>query len=260
MFHVIFDGACRAAALVLGSALTGYGAWLSYNHFGSILGPLVAISAAALLVLSEHSWRKARARAIALGVLGVVAAVLSGLVVADRIAAGQEARAQTTRDANLPRVAAEKALQDEKVALKLATEAAQAECASGRKARCLSLEEREEAARKRVSEAQAALVKLGAVATEDHIAVLFGAWAGFYRVALPLALPAWAEIAAPLLLAFGLRPGKPKRPVVVRKAKRRKPRSPKPPGAVKPKPPRLGSSPLRATDNVVELRRPRRLH
>jgi hypothetical protein len=196
----------RAVAIMLACVLTGYGAWLSWCHFQTILGPLVAISAAALLVIAEHAWLHSRRRALLLGFLGAAAAVFSATVVIDRITATDAARVQGARNANHPRVEAQRALDDAKVELATAAAEAAAECRSGRKKRCLSLEEREAAARQRVETARAKVIAAGAQAHEDPAAALFGAWAETYRVALPLALPMWLEIAAPALMAYGLAP------------------------------------------------------
>jgi hypothetical protein len=205
MDKIVYYG-LRAVAIVLACVLTGYGAWLSWCHFQSPLGPLVAISAAVLLVIAEHAWRHSRRRALLLGFLGVVAAVISAIVVVDRVTATDQARVQTTRDANHPRAQAERALADAKAEAKQAAADAKAECMTGRGKRCTELERREAAARQRVADARAKVVGAGARADEDPAAALFGAWASLYRRLLPLALPTWLEIASPVLMAYGLSP------------------------------------------------------
>lgn len=198
--------ALRGVAIMLACVLTGYGAWLSWCHFQSPLGPLVAISAAVLLVIAEHTWRHQRRRALLLGLLGVAAAVISATVVVDRVTATDQARVQGTRNANHPGVEAQRALAEAKAELQVAAEEAKAECQTGRGKRCTELERREAAARQRVAEARAKVVAAGVQADEDPAAALFGAWAGLYRRLLPLALPAWLEIAAPALMAYGFAP------------------------------------------------------
>jgi hypothetical protein len=113
---------------------------------------------------------------------------------------------QGTRDANHPRVEAQRALNDARAELQAAADEAKAECQTGRGKRCTELERRESAARQRVADARAKVISAGAQADEDPAAVLFGAWAETYRVALPLALPMWLEIASPVLLAYGFAP------------------------------------------------------
>jgi hypothetical protein len=196
----------RGVAITLACVLTGYGAWLSWCHFQSSLGPLVAISAAVLLVIAEHAWRHSKRRALLLGFLGVAAAGISATVVVDRVTATDQARAQSTRNANHPKAVAEGALSDAKAELQAAAEEAKAECKTGRGKRCTELEGRETAARQRVADARAKLVAAGAQADEDPAAALFGVWAKTYRIALPLALPIWLEIASPILLGYGFSP------------------------------------------------------
>jgi hypothetical protein len=196
----------RAVAIVLACVLTGYGAWLSWCHFHSLLGPMVAVSAAALLVIAEHAWRHSRRRALLLGFLGVAAAVISATVVVDRVTATDQARVQAVRTGNLPSTEAQKALDDAKAEANAAAAEAKIECQTGRGKRCAGLERREAAARQRVAEARAKVVSTGAQADEDPAAALFGAWAETYRRLLPLALPTWLEIASPVLMAYGLAP------------------------------------------------------
>lgn len=218
----------RGVAISLGLALTGYGAWASWSHFHDPLGPLAAISAATLLALAEYSWTdRHRLRAGILAVLGLAAAVISGSVVLERVSATQEARLQSTRSDNLPRVQAQKALDDAKEALAAAEAAAKVECASGRKAKCLGLEEREAAARKRVAEARSDLVGLGAHTVENPAALAVASMLGIsgatYQLLLPLALPLWLELAAPAVLAYGFAP-MPRKEAPPKKAKKGKPK------------------------------------
>jgi hypothetical protein len=186
----------KGVAIALGCALTGYSASVSWSHFHDLLGPLAAVSAAVLLFLAGHpdgSWRQA----LVLGALGLVAAGISGTVVYARVHAQQAAQAQTVNDANLPRTEAQRALDDAKAALKTAEDDARGECASGRRKRCIGLEEREAAARQRVADARAALVRAGARASEPPTAL---------ASMLPFALPIWLELTAPILIGYGLAP------------------------------------------------------
>jgi hypothetical protein len=212
----------KGVAIILGAVLTGYSAWLSYEHFHSPLGPLVAVSAAVLLVLATHGRRFAPM----LWALGIVAAAISATVVIDRVTATDAARLQANRDTNHPKAVALQALSDAKAELKEAAAESKAECQTGRKRRCLELERREEAARQRVATARATVAASGAQADEDPSTTLFGAWASIYRAALPLAMPVWLEIAAPVLMAYGFAPGPRKPSPDLQRKPERKPSEP----------------------------------
>lgn len=212
----------RAVAIALGGALTGYSAWCSWHHSHDVLGPLAAVSAAVLLALCEHAWRDRQViRIVLLGVLGITAAVISGAVVLERVSARQEARLQASRTDNLPRQLAERSLAEAKEALAKAEAEAAAECRSGRKIRCESTEHREVEARKRVEAERAKVVSLGAISVVNPVASVLGGWTELYHRALPLALPIWLEVAAPVVLAYGFAPGRRKAPEPEKKARRR---------------------------------------
>jgi hypothetical protein len=215
----------RAVAIALGGALTGYSAWASWCHFHDTTGPLAAVSAAILLAFAEHAWRdRQRWRAWVLGIFGLAAAVFSGAGVLERISARQETRLQAARSDNLPRIEAQRALGEAKKSLAVAEAEAKDECRSGRKARCESTEHREAEARKRVEAARAKLVSLGATSVESPIASVLGDWTELYHRAMPLALPLWLELAAPVVLAYGFAPGPHKGPEPRSKEKRRRTR------------------------------------
>jgi hypothetical protein len=186
-----------------------------------------------LLALCEYAWRDRQViRLLPLGGLGIAAAVISGTVVLERVSQRQEARLQASRTDNLPRQAAERSLAEAKKSLEKAEAEARDECRSGRKARCESTETREDAARKRVAEARAKLVSLGAISAENPVASVLGDWTELYHRAMPLALPLWLELAAPVVLAYGFAPGPAREPAPAkRKAKRRRKKRPprKPP-------------------------------
>jgi hypothetical protein len=94
-----------------------------------------------LLALAEHSWHdRLRLRAGVLAVLGLAAAIISRSVVLERVSSTQEARLQSTRSGNLPRVEAQMAVTEAKEALA----AAKFECSSGRGRRSDALEQREQ--------------------------------------------------------------------------------------------------------------------
>ena len=201
----------RIVAIVMALGLTGYTAWLSWAHFGEPTGPIAAVTGAGLFVFGEYAWRdRQRLRALLLFGLGALALVISGTVVLHRVSATEEARLQSARSTNLPRVEAAKALDDTKEALAAAVEAAEVECRSGRGARCTGLEQREEAARQRVVEARAKLIELGAYAVEDpgaqHVAAVLPISAATYQQIAPALLPVWLEMTAPLLFSIAVAP------------------------------------------------------
>ena len=221
----------RAVAIALGGTLTGYSAWVSWTHSHDVLGPLAAVSAAVLLALCERAWHDRQLiRLVLLGGLGISAAVFSGSVVLERIAHAQAARLSASRTDNLPRLESERALAEAKKSLEKAEAEARDECRSGRKLRCEATESREKAARERVVEARAKLVSLGAVSVENPVAAVLGEWTETYHRVMPLALPLWLELAAPIVLAYGFAPGPHKGPApekkVRRQTTRRAPRKP----------------------------------
>jgi hypothetical protein len=165
-----------------------------------------------------------------LGLLGISAAIISGFIVLERVSHSQEARLGVARSLNLPKVEAQKGLAAAQKALEKAEAEASAECASGRKTRCASLEVREEAARKRVASARSELVGLGAETAVNPAATVLGEWAGTFQLATLLGLPLWLELAAPVVLAYGFGPGRRKapepEPTPKRRKERRAPRKP----------------------------------
>ena len=223
----------RLVAIALGLALTGYSAWASWSYHHDLIGPLAAISAAVLLAFCEYAWRDRHwVHFGVLGILGILAAVISGSVVLERVSHTQEAHTQAAKSSNLPRQEALKALAEAQKALATAEVDARAECSSGRGRRCDALESREKEARQRVTDARSKLVGLGAQATVDPTAAVLGGWSEAYRLATLLGLPLWLELAAPAVLAYGFAPAPRKEEPPKKKAKRRKKkRSPRKPPA-----------------------------
>jgi hypothetical protein len=221
----------RAVAIALGGTLTGYSAWCSWTHSHDVLGPLAAVAAAVLLALCEHAWRDRQVIRLGLfGVLGIAAAVFSGSVVLERIAHSQAARLSASRTDNLPKVEAQKALAEAKEALKTAEAEASAQCSTGEGPRCKALSKREAEARSRVNAERAKLVSLGALSVETPVASILGEWTQTYHRVMPLALPLWLELAAPIVLAYGFAPGRRKAPEPKSREKRRqKKRAPRKP-------------------------------
>jgi hypothetical protein len=213
----------RLIAIALGLALTGYSAWASWHHQGDLIGPLAAISAAALLAFTEYARRdRQHVMAGCLLVLGLAAAAISGSIVLDRVSHGQEARDHKARSANLPRQVAHKALVEAQQALKLAQADTSDACDSGPTPACKGAEKREDAARQRVVKARSEVVGLGAETVVDPTAGVLGHHAETLRLATLLGLPLWLELAAPVVLAYGFAPAPRKEAPTKAKAKRRK--------------------------------------
>jgi hypothetical protein len=189
-----------AVAIALSAVLTAYGAHLSYEHFGSWLGPLMAVSA---LTLRKHT-----VRALVFGVLGLACAVVSGSVVIDRTIAGQTAAVQIARDANHPLAVAQQRLADARADEKAAADKAAAECRTGRGKRCASLTVDADAARGRTEVARTKLASMGAKVDEDPAAVQMAAVIGIapatYRLVQSVSPGTLLELIAPLLAAFGV--------------------------------------------------------
>ena len=198
-------------------------------------GPLQRSPQPCCSLLCEHAWRDRQLiRFGLLGMLGIVAAVISASVVLERIAATSEARNHQARTSNLPRAEARKALDEARADLKAAEAAVTAETKNGGcKAVCQGLKKDAEAARQRVDQARAKLVALGATSAENPAASLLGPYAEMFQTATLLGLPIWIELAAPAVLAYGFAPAPRKEePKPKPKAKRRKQkRAPRKPAA-----------------------------
>jgi hypothetical protein len=165
------------------------------------------VSAAALFIFAEHAVSdRQRFHFASMGVLAVLAAVISGSVVLQRNADTQSARLHSTQSTNLPRAEAKAALDEAKEALKTAEAGTKAECSSGRGPKCLDLERREAEARQRVETKRSEVVKLGAQAAESSTASVLGDWAPIFDRGMVVAPAIWLELAAPALLAFGFAP------------------------------------------------------
>jgi hypothetical protein len=237
----------RLVAIALGLALTGYSAWSSWTHQGDLIGPLAAISAAALLAFCEYALRDRRwVHFGLLGLLGLAAAAISGSIVLERVSHSQEARSHQARSANLPRIEAQKALTEAQQALTQATAAASDACDDGDTRSCKAASKRETEARQRVTEARSKLVGLGAETVVDPAAGVLGAHAETLRLATLLGLPLWLELAAPAVLAYGFAPAPRKAETPKKKRWRRKVKR-----TTKPAPPSKAKRPHGAQLKVV---------
>jgi hypothetical protein len=196
------------SAIAFSAVLTAYGAHLSYEHFGSWLGPLMATAACLLLSIADLVWRKHTVRALVFGVLGLACAVVSGSVVIDRTIAKQVATVQVAKDGNHPRHQAE--LDRTKTELEVTRAAAYTKetCARPKAVTaCRSAKKAEAAARARYTDATNKVVSAGAKVDVDPAAVqmasLLHISPGTYRLIQSVSPGTLLELIAPLLMAFG---------------------------------------------------------
>lgn len=198
----------RAVAIVAGVVCTCYSAWLSWEHFGTLLGPIAAVCAAILFILFEHAGRDRQwGHFASLSVLAVLAAIISGSVVLQRNADTQASRVHGVQSLNLPREQAKAALDAAETALKSDEADRRVECSSGRGPKCQDLEKRITEARKLVEAKRSEMVKLGARQSESPMASVLGdTWAPLFDRVMAVAPAIWLELAAPALLAFGFAP------------------------------------------------------
>jgi len=197
----------RAVAIVAGLVCTGYGAWLSWEHFGTLMGPIAAVVAAVLFITCEHAAKdRLWGHAASMGVLAVLMPTISSAAILQRNADTQASRVHGVASLNLPRVQAQAALDDAKAALKSTEEDKKAECSSGRGLKCQNLEKSLAEARKTVEAKRSELVKLGAQQTESTMASIIGDWSTVFDRAMAVAPAIALELAAPALLAFGFAP------------------------------------------------------
>ena len=102
----------RATAIALGLGCTVWSAYQSWEHNPwDFTGPLAATAAAALFIYCEHAAKDRQwVHFGTLGVLGLLAAVISGSVVLHRRADTEAQRQASAQSKSLPRLAADKAL------------------------------------------------------------------------------------------------------------------------------------------------------
>jgi hypothetical protein len=245
MANTVFYYLLRGAAIALGGACTGWSAYQSWQHSPwDLTGPLAAVAAAAIFIFCEYAV-KGRQWVLfsVLGVLGLLAAAISGSVVLQRNADNQARREASAQSGNLPRVEADKALLAAEAELKKVSAEATVECAKGDtvrtvrtkeggvktiiipNTRCSSLTLRETEARARVETARRHVVNAGALTAEKPVAKVMGGWADTFHWAMAVAPAIWLELAAPALLAFGFAPW-PQKAEPLKKAKRRKKKRP----------------------------------
>jgi hypothetical protein len=195
--------AAACAAIALSCVLTTYSSLTSWYLTHDPVGPIAAISASiglmlAVFTFTHHRGWPVRFLGIVVGIVGMTAAVISGGLVKQRVATSLASQVQSVKDTNVPRKQATLALASAESELKTAVADARAECRKPRnKTACGSAAKRETDARKRVTEARAKVGSVGAHASEEHAAPEAAAF-------LPIALPIWVELAAPIFAALGI--------------------------------------------------------
>lgn len=203
----------RAASAVIGTALVAYSGWLTFEHSHDVTAPIIAVVGAVMFHLGETSLRTRKwVTGLLFGSLGIFAVAISLNAVIDRMASRYDRTVQSRASENTSRRLAETALTEAKQELATASQEAAGECKSGRKARCLGLEERETEARRRVEGARLKLAALGADTVTDpsakRIAWALGVEETSVAAVVPMLPAIWLELAGILMLTYGLSPPK----------------------------------------------------
>lgn len=217
----------RSIATMLGAGLVGISGWFSFTHTGDFVAPIAAIVGTGMLHFGEHAWsEKQRLRAMAFVVLSMLAILICLLAVLDRTSTAYDKTIHGRQTENLPREEARKALTQVEAEATAAEAAASVECTSGRGSRCKGMEERADAARRRVVEARTQLVQLGSVTAIDPMARRLAALLPLSEVSIgllqPLLLPIWLELSGLVLLTYGLSPDRRQVEKATPKRRRRK--------------------------------------
>jgi hypothetical protein len=227
----------RIAASLVGAGLVGLSGWFTWQHAHDITAPIAAVVGAGMFHFGESAWRARRwLTALLLGALGLLAVLISLLAVVDRTSSRYDAATQSRASENLPRVAAQQAVDEARKAVATAEAEATAECRSGNGPRCAGLEKRATEARERLAKARSELTKLGARTAEDpaaqRIAAVLHVSEAQIGMVQPLLLPVWLELSGLVLLTYGLSSARREAPIEKPKRKARKQkRAPRKPAA-----------------------------
>jgi hypothetical protein len=205
----------RAAAIVGGVALTGievYGAvgyLVSQGQPNYLVagGAVVTIAAAALPVLAGRCWRSRRYILAALLWAAMVPALSVIVCAAVERTGSANDNAERGRQAVAQKLALAREAEKEAKAVAAEDEAAaKAECASGRKAKCLGLEARADLSRQRLEAARGGVAQAG-IAPRDPMASRLAAVLPVneeaVRIYQPLILPLVISALGLLLIAAG---------------------------------------------------------
>ncbi len=208
-------------------------------------GALVTLVAAILPILAGRCWSNGR-YPLALLLWMAMAPALSVIVCAavERTGSANDG-AERGRQAIAQKLELARATEKEAKADVIADEAAaKAECASGRKTKCLGLEARAEESRKRLEAARGTVAQAGVVPKDpmaSRIAAVLPVPEEAVRVYQPLVLPLTISALGLLLITSGAHPQK-RRKVKTRRGKRKRRRRSVPKSSQKP-------------NNVVPMRR-----
>lgn len=206
-------------------------------------GAVVTIAAAGLPILAGRCWRGGRWLLAGLLWLAMVPALSVILCAAVERTGGAKDAGDRDRQATAQRIGlAREAVANAKAVADADESAAKAECASGRKQKCLGLEARADKSRERLETARTKLAQAGVV-PKDPMASRLAAVLPVSEAAIalyqPLVLPLAISITGLLLIAAGAHQPK-RRKAQKRRGKRKKRRAP-----VSPKPSSAKVIPLR---------------
>jgi hypothetical protein len=205
-------------------------------------GAVVTVVAAMLVPLSERCWQRGRRILAILLALSLVPALSLIFSAAVERTGGARDEANRNRQAVAQQIELKRAAVNEAKAVAAEDEAAaKAECATGRKGKCLGLESRADQSRQRLEAARTALAQAGVVPSDPQarrLAALLPVSEEAIALYQPIILPVSISVLGLLLIAVGAH--MPKR----RKAKRRRKRRRR----------RLGPLAKPSSGNVVPLR------
>ncbi len=203
---------------------------LAYSKWG---GAVVTIVAAVLPLLAARSWAQGRYILATLTWVAMVPALSVIICAAVERTGSANDHANRDRQVVAQSIAlAREAVKDAKAVADADEARAAAECASGRKAKCLGLEARAEQSRSRLEAARAAVAQAGVVPKDpmaSRIAAVLPVSEAAVQLYQPLVLPLSISGLGVLMIAFGSHPVK--RPMAQPrkgKRKRRARRKPRP--------------------------------
>lgn len=220
------------AAIVGGAVLTAietYGA-VSYlvsqgqPNYLVAGGAVVTVVAAILPLLAARSWGQGRYVLAILTWMAMVPALSVIIVAAVERTGSANDHANRDRQAIAQSIALARSAENEARAVADADEAAAAaECASGRKAKCLGLEARADKSRERLQAARDAVAKAGVIPTDPmarRLAAVLPVSEAAIQLYQPLVLPLSISALGLLLIASGAH--QPQRPKAKRRVTKRK--------------------------------------
>ena len=200
-------------------------------------GAIVTIVAAMLIPLAERCWRKGRYLMSVLLIGALVPSLSLIFSAAVERTGGARDEANRSRQVIAQQIELKRSAADEARAVAAEDEAAaKAECATGRKAKCLGLEARAEASRKRLDEARTAQAQAGVVPSDPQarrLAAILSVSEADIALYQPLLLPLSISALGLLLMAVGAHQPKRRKAKKVAKRKKLKADPPRPCGPAK---------------------------